>query len=464
MRCPNCGNENPETHRFCGMCGASLLQGPGAAMAAPGNSIPGSTSAIAPRTGAPGATATATRATTPQTAANVTARATAPEPAPPTPTATIAPPQPGPRPAQRAIEQEPIISGPSFLGLNQPASTAKRGSLSIDPNSAPRSGNLDYLLEDDEAKSGGGWKVVLILVALALAVSFGYLRWKNGGLPFLNPPSKPAAQVPADTQAPPSANTSAITPVGTNSTNAPAGSAVPSATPSPTAANSTATTTATPGAQTGTTSQPSPSGPTPPKNAATGSSNPANSSAANSDSTSRPAIAPANPPESAANSVAEPSSEQAPASSEPEKPSTTKTSAANKPDDAASGSADNEATADDSTPATEAARKPPAAIKKTDPVTEAQRYLYGKGVAQDCDRGLRLLKPAANEGNPKAMIEMGALYSAGLCAPHDLPTSYRWFAMALRKDPANQSVATDLQKLWGEMTQPERQLAIRLSQ
>lgn len=77
---------------------------------------------------------------------------------------------------------------------------------------------------------------------------------------------------------------------------------------------------------------------------------------------------------------------------------------------------------------------------------------------------MRLLKPAANEANTKAMIEMGALYSAGLCAPRDLPTAYRWFALALRKDPANQSVQGDLQKLWGEMTQPERQLAIRLTQ
>ena len=39
-----------------------------------------------------------------------------------------------------------------------------------------------------------------------------------------------------------------------------------------------------------------------------------------------------------------------------------------------------------------------------------------------------------------------------------------WFALALRKDPANQAVQGDLQKLWGEMTQPERQLAIRLTQ
>ena len=99
-----------------------------------------------------------------------------------------------------------------------------------------------------------------------------------------------------------------------------------------------------------------------------------------------------------------------------------------------------------------------------DSVIEAQRYLYGKGVKQDCDRGLRLLKPAADQANPKAMIEMGALYSAGLCTPRDLPTAYRWFALALRKDPDNQAVQIDLQKLWGEMTQPERQLAIRLTQ
>jgi hypothetical protein len=36
--------------------------------------------------------------------------------------------------------------------------------------------------------------------------------------------------------------------------------------------------------------------------------------------------------------------------------------------------------------------------------------------------------------------------------------------MALRKEPDNQAIQTDLQKLWSEMTQPERQLAIKLSQ
>jgi TPR repeat protein len=85
-------------------------------------------------------------------------------------------------------------------------------------------------------------------------------------------------------------------------------------------------------------------------------------------------------------------------------------------------------------------------------------------VPQDCDRGLRQLKPAAEQSNPKAMISLGALYSTGVCTPRDLPTAYRWFALALRKQPENASLQDDLQKLWSQMTQPERQLAIKLSQ
>ena len=105
----------------------------------------------------------------------------------------------------------------------------------------------------------------------------------------------------------------------------------------------------------------------------------------------------------------------------------------------------------------------PTPVTPVDPTEEAERYIYGRGVRQDCDRGLRLLKPAA-ASNVKAMISLGALYSAGTCTPRDLPTAYRWFAMALHKQPDNLPLQDDLQKLWSQMTQPERQLAIKLSQ
>jgi hypothetical protein len=392
MRCARCGNDNPVDNRFCGMCGATLLATPAV----------------------------------PETQTQRAASAGPAIPAIDLPVAARPQPVEAPRPATRVSEDSPIISGPSFLGLNDPP-PRKRASLSIDPRSASGSKNLDYLLDDeDEPKRGGAGKFILILLALALAAGFGYLRWKNKDFGWLNSsPSKPspAAQNPAD-----------------GDTNSQAPAASPSTAPE--------------------------------------SQTPAAAAPAVT-----PAATPAQPPaDSAANgSAATPAAATPPPSTAP--PKTDSASSASKPNPPAD--ADDESTADDKEPAASApAPKPEKAAKPNagrpdvsprprvpvqparaaDSVSEAQKFLYGKGAPQDCDRGLRILKPAANQANPKAMIEMGALYSAGLCTPRDLPTAYRWFALALRKDPDNQAVQTDLQKLWGEMTQPERQLAIKLTQ
>jgi hypothetical protein len=322
--------------------------------------------------------------------------------------------------------------------LNDPApATRRRGSLSIDPNAAPSSRSLEYLLEDDEEpKRGGAGKFLLILVALALAVGFGYLRWKNQGLPWLGSgATKPAAVAPG---------------AGTTDSSSSAGSSA-SAEP---AATSSAPVAA------------------PPATDATGGSavaTPAASTAANP-SQAHPAPVQASPSDAgpASGDGTEPASGGA-ADSQPSSARDAKARDATAHDATAPA---------DTTPATvlkptpaPAARaghvaKPPAAVAppRIDPVSEARKYLYGQKVPQNCERGLRLLKPLADQANPKAMIEMGALYSAGLCTPRDLPTAYRWFALALRKEPENVPLQADLQKLWGEMTQPERQLAIKLSQ
>jgi zinc-ribbon domain len=401
VRCPRCGNENPASNRFCGMCGATLLQAP------------------APVVGGPGQGATA------QTAPQASPQAAAPAHAAEQPTTRTAPPR-----------ETPVISGPSFLGLSQPApTTRRRGSLSIDPHSAPSSGNLDYLLEDDEPKHGGAWKFVLIVVALALAVGLGYLRWKDQGFGWLSPGAKKPAVATENSDAQDSGAA------------APSSSSTPNASPAP-AANQPAT---------GGGAQPATDG-----------------SAPSSTSASPPPVSASPAPTNPATSAATPA--PAPADGEAGAPTSRSGSAAASPLPATKDSSPDPnvpsvppAKAEKPRPApAEPASRPPAAIRTAkaaaDPVAEARKYLYGKGARQDCDRGMRLLKPAADQANSKAMIEMGALYSAGLCAPRDLPTAYRWFAMALRKDPENVSVQADLQKLWGEMTQPERQLAIRLSQ
>ena len=391
MRCPRCGNENPEGNRFCGMCGATMLAA----------DVP---AAQAQRAAASGSSPSA--------------------PAPP-----LRPRSPEPlRPAPPS-DDRPSISGPSFLGLSDPAPRKRGTGLSIDPHAS--SGNLDYLLDDEEEHRGSGaGKVFLILIALALAVGFGYLRWKGHGFGWLSSISNKPSAVAKNPES-----------TDSDSSSAPSGAAADSPTP---AANQPPSGTApasapaksTPAADTqGTNSAPAPSSSAPPSSAPS-SSVPANKPVPKSDEAS---AAPN------ANNTAD---DNAPDS---DSENTDSTSTADKP----------AAAAEPPAPKPRPASKP---VQRTDAVAEAQKYLYGRGAAQDCERGLRLLKPAANAANPKAMVEMGALYSAGLCTPHDLPTAYRWFAMALRKDPENQAIQGDLQKLWGEMTQPERQLAIKLTQ
>ena len=407
MRCPRCGNENPPANRFCGMCGTTLLQ--------------------APATTAVGLGQNQAEVPVARNATEVVAAGT------PAPTALKAPPPPAGSPT-------PVISGPSFLGLNQPASkpSARQPSLSIDPHSAPSSGSLDYLLEDeDEPRGGGGWKFVLIIVALALAVGLGYLRWKHQGLGWLISGTKSAPAATQTSEAPDSGTPAPSSP-GTTST--------------PLAANPTAAVGSQPADSTTTPPSPAPGSPNP-ASGTPGSAAPA------------PATGPTSSPAPAASTPATPVAGNAPKPDSPRAVAAQPTVA--KDASLATSDAPPNATAEKpkDVPVKPAA-KPATPVRpaKGDPVAEAQKYLYGRGARQDCERGMRLLKPVAAQSNPKAMIEMGALYSAGLCTPRDLPTAYRWFALALRKDPDNQAVQTDLKKLWGEMTQPERQLAIRLSQ
>jgi len=437
VRCPRCGNENSEENRFCGMCGGTLLPPPAPVGSAPAQAVPRSSTISSPASSVLQSPSTSTRPlipAAPRTAAPVSEDV----------------PRNLPRDVSQDVSQDvPHISGPSFLGLSEPG-PRKRGNLSIDPQSAPSSRNLDYLLEDDEGHKGGGTgKFILILLALALAVGLGYLRWKNHGFPSLGSiASKPSAA----TQNSDSPDAS--------STTSPASSASPAPAPSQPAgapASSSDTPTA---AGAGATTAPAPTTTNSATDPATGtapSTPPATSPAASTGappSTSAPAAAASSSGAVNSQPDADSAAPAATTAAAPDSPSPTRSPAP-------------APTNPKTTAAIDRPAKPHAAtqlVKPLDRVAEAQKYIYGRGVTQDCERGMRILKPAADQANPSAMIEMGALYSAGLCTPHDLPTAYRWFALALRKDPDNMAVQTDLQKLWGEMTQPERQLAIKMSQ
>ena len=347
---------------------------------------------------------------------------------------------PGPDPG---ASTGPVITGHSFLGLNTPAGQSGPGRTGLRSDRIPGaqadagrdtlrpSANVDYLLEDEEEPRRGAGKLILVVVALALAVGFGYLHWQQGGFDWLNAGDKKptAATAPAPDSAQSGADsggTPATTPIPQAGASGAGVAPVASAAASPEE---------TPAAQTTPSQTPSQAAP---------SGSPATQSTSESaDQQNAPRSAPQS---NAADSSAPGSGAQA----------------------AGSGS-DEQSPAAEASPGQRAvARKPAAAklapAKAVDSVTEAERYIYGRGVRQDCDHALQMLKQAGEQSNVKAMISLGGLYSAGTCAPRDLPTAYRWFALALHKEPDNQALQDDLQKLWSQMTQPERQLAIRLSQ
>jgi hypothetical protein len=451
VRCGRCGNENPESHRFCGMCGTSLLAG------AETHASPG----ISPS----------------ESASRGAASSPAPARPPRVDTPANSPAQPGSlRPSRVASSAEtPIISGPSFLGLNTPSPVERipRGNsiYALDLAPAKSSRNLDYLLEDDEAEPRRGrGKAVMIFVALVLCAGFGYLRWKTGGFSWLTAEIKAAVQ-PATRPGPPSQTDSsspAPAPPGTAATGtdpsaAPAGpspagdaSAPPAAQGAGTSPGSDNSSSASGGSANSGPNTSAPSNSAPAGSTGTSAAQPA-AGDASSRSTGAPSTAPAaTPPE--AESKAPESNESA---------STDSTAA--RPDSKTEAPAVPPARPSAGTPASKSGAvpgsKPTPAIPSDSVVIDAERYIYGRGgVAQDCDRGLKMLRTSAYQSNEKAMISLGALYSTGLCAPRDLPTAYRWFAVALRKEPDNPALQQNLQKLWSQMTQPERHLAMKLSQ
>jgi len=106
---------------------------------------------------------------------------------------------------------------------------------------------------------------------------------------------------------------------------------------------------------------------------------------------------------------------------------------------------------------------PPVAADTGDAAfRKGEAYLYGRGVPENCDEAVKYLKAASAKSNAKSRSAFGTMYATGHCVPRDLPTSYLWFALALRVDPNNQILEKDLSAVWNQMTPPERQMATRM--
>ncbi|HSZ63845.1 MAG TPA: zinc-ribbon domain-containing protein [Terriglobales bacterium] len=411
MICPKCGEVNSESFRFCGMCGTPLEA-----------RRPASTPTLDPLSAFPS-----------KVSPRVTTAADSIKPA----VAEAV--------ARHVNKPVPPISGPSMLGLNQPVAdesmpSPTSASQSVSSQSravyttpAPPSIDLlretsfssfDAFMEPEKPKTSVG-RILLLLVLLAGLGIAGWWAYTN----YLGATESRKLQT-------------AIS----NADEAPAGNTAQKSAAPPTdeTKDRPSTKSAAPGetASDNSSSQTSPS--------------PATAPAAATDS--QPGSAAPNPTaaDTEANSAAPAKQTPATAPISPTPTSIPKTSPAHK-------------LAPKHEPLMAAARPPsrpePAAADTGDAAfRRGEAYLYGRGIRENCDEAVKNLKIASAQSNAKARSTFGTMYATGHCVPRDLPTSYLWFALALRADPTNQILEKDLNAVWNQMTPPERQQATRMKQ
>jgi hypothetical protein len=318
-----------------------------------------------------------------------------------------APPPPPPRAAQR--ERPPLpVSGPSFLGLADEPS---------------RDREFHYLLEDEPR--GHGLGSVLLLLILAGA-AFGAWHFRAELYPLWSPLW---ARITGSIK--PGAATSPV----------PQSSAPPPSTEAP----------GSPHSATVTENEAAPQNPDVPQSQAAGPQNSGTGVPKNSPSPSDLGITKdqsAAPDNAKADNVAKNSTDADEGNSAEDESSDKEPPEKAKP-------AVRKAVATKPQPTV------PAETADERLAAEGERYLYGTGVPQNCDRAQRDLVMAARGSNAKAYTLLGAMYATGHCANRDLPTAYRWFARALHQDPGNARVQRDLEVLWKQMTPDERQIAQR---
>jgi hypothetical protein len=418
VRCDKCSYDNPADYRFCGMCGATLAD-------------PVEMQAPEIKRAAVSRDRFATKIVPTIRDERVSSPLREERYIPP-----ISEERPPAEYTEREYRERPAapISGPSFLGLgSEPPSGGTYESYSPTP---------DYLLEDEEPKRSYG-RFVFILVLLAVIGGLAWMRYTRGD--WIPPWVKTALQ---STRKPPQQQAEATPPAADNSAapatpdNAPAGTATEIDIPAAGGSNSNA------------------SGP------AAGSANTQG----------------AQPTQSATNTPTADSA-KTPATKEPESAKPAEANANNSGDEDAAATppaaakapskkavAENNEDADEPPAKTRATKPTKAArpVEETNPddalVANAEKYLYGRGVPQNCDRALSALRAAAGRSNSRARILLGTMYATGHCVGRDLPNAYRWFALASRENADNVWVQRNLEMIWREMTPQERQLATQRSQ
>ena len=333
-------------------------------------------------------------------------------------------PTPAAKPADHVDDHNHVAT--SYLGAPPPSSKKPRGEWVRSSGSSflgledEGPSDTEYLLTDEEPRRGGAWRALL---ALAILAAVGYLVLKNWDSPTF---AAAIAQIQKRTQAATAPEPKPQTPPSTEQ---------PSISTDENAASADAEKQSGNSPQRETTKSPQPETQ---KNDAM-------------DNVSKDKAA-----SSSAESLENKKSEIA-SSKEPQKSGTAipEEDRSEKADSAAVTGSKSERS--DSSSTSTGANSMPA----QDLYERGQAYLSGHGSPQSCDQGVVYTRAAAQQGNPKAAVQMGALYATGRCVSQDRVQAYNWFNEALRNDPNNEYVERSRSTLWAQMTTEERQRAAK---
>jgi len=90
------------------------------------------------------------------------------------------------------------------------------------------------------------------------------------------------------------------------------------------------------------------------------------------------------------------------------------------------------------------------------PVQLADMYIGGQGVPRSCEQAEVLLKTAAEKENARARNRLASMYATGTCVTRDRVQAYRWLSSALSANPNSDWAKQNRDLIWQQMTLEER--------
>ncbi|HVZ15955.1 MAG TPA: tetratricopeptide repeat protein [Terriglobales bacterium] len=99
--------------------------------------------------------------------------------------------------------------------------------------------------------------------------------------------------------------------------------------------------------------------------------------------------------------------------------------------------------------------------RKNPNLVEGEKYLYGRGVSQDCKQAIEHFKAAAKQDNAPALTHLGVMSASGRCMKRDRVQAYKWFAQAKAADPGNVWLDQSMDMLWANMSHSERTAVLK---